>query len=690
MLKTSYEDFRRKWLLTSHRLAKIVDLGWGVLDANVEVNLQVFESSPDHVEIVDLSNLGDQTPSLLAAACPRSEEWLRREYDYFLELPNAVISYRLPAWQELARKEGRNITEIFAIAKSGLKAGKVEQFVRLLWEVPEASRGTKKLWNYFQNGSPYAPYYYPTVWVIHYEPTWQHIKTVASSRITGLEDYWRPGLTYGKRTDFIYCYPMPEGQVFSNEGMAIFPNDFEDIYGLMAFVNSPSCQSLMNLLAGQHKAHSYFNKMCLRAPIRNQEISATGRLIVSQLSAIDSLNETSIAFTVPFPDVLGVPRSALIKTSVATIQKKLDVTREAFEAAATCVATLLGDSEKVAPRIPDWVQLFFEFPLGAYLIAVNIVSYCVGVALGRWDIRFATGERPIPELPDPFAPLPVYSPGMLTEEPRDYPLSIDRDGILPDDPDHADDIVRRVHEVFALLWRERAEAIEQEACAILGVKELRDYFRKPAAGGFWADHIARYSKSRRKAPIYWLLQSARKNYGLWLYYHRLDRDTLSKALINYVEPKLRLEENRLAEVARQTRRSWRDRRRRARRRAPDRTPGRTPLRAARFLRQASPRRRSPSRSRPQRRRRAQYRPALGTRPLEGSEEILGRTPSRQIRVVVNCEAAICKRFGNGEFVVVIRVTWALFQNTFETYSQETLRSMAFLFGMIPISIIKDS
>jgi hypothetical protein len=117
-----------------------------------------------------------------------------------------------------------------------------------------------------------------------------------------------------------------------------------------------------------------------------------------------------------------------------------------------------------------------------------------------------------------------------------------------DDPGHPFDVVRRVDEVFRLIWSERADAIEQEVCAILRVKELRDYFRKPGAGGFWADHIARYSKSRRKAPIYWLLQSASKNYGIWLYYHRLDGDMLSKALINSVEPKLRLEENRLTEL----------------------------------------------------------------------------------------------------------------------------------------------
>ena len=93
-----------------------------------------------------------------------------------------------------------------------------------------------------------------------------------------------------------------------------------------------------------------------------------------------------------------------------------------------------------------------------------------------------------------------------------------------------------------MIWKDRADAIEKEACEILGVADLRDYFRKPGAGGFWDDHIKRYSKSRRKAPIYWLLQSSKKNYALWIYYHRLDKDILFKALLNYVEPKIRKEE----------------------------------------------------------------------------------------------------------------------------------------------------
>jgi hypothetical protein len=155
------------------------------------------------------------------------------------------------------------------------------------------------------------------------------------------------------------------------------------------------------------------------------------------------------------------------------------------------------------------------------------------------------------ELSDPFAPLLACSPGMLTGKDGlplrapspDYPLLIDWDGILIDDPDHPDDIIRRVREVLEVLWQECADAIEREACEILGVRELLDYFRKPGKGGFWDDHVSRYSKSRRKAPIYWLLQSSKKNYALWIYYLRLDKDMLFKALLNYVEPKIRLEES---------------------------------------------------------------------------------------------------------------------------------------------------
>jgi hypothetical protein len=212
-------------------------------------------------------------------------------------------------------------------------------------------------------------------------------------------------------------------------------------------------------------------------------------------------------------------------------------------------------------------------------VAVNVLSWCVGAAMGRWDVRITLDPSLAPKLPDPFDPLPVCPPGMLvgpdglpakpggvvseewlrarpdantlpldgsvskpTIPDSEYPLRINWDGILVDDPGfnggqpHRDDIVRRVREVFDLLWKDKAYEIEQEACGILGVRDLRDYFRKPS--GFFQDHLKRYSKSRRKAPIYWPLSTASGSYTIWLYYHRLTDQTLYAAVNKYLEPKI--------------------------------------------------------------------------------------------------------------------------------------------------------
>lgn len=126
-----------------------------------------------------------------------------------------------------------------------------------------------------------------------------------------------------------------------------------------------------------------------------------------------------------------------------------------------------------------------------------------------------------------------------------YPVRISTSGIIPDDPSVDEDIVSQVCNTLRYVWKDSQGDAEEAICEGLGLRELREYLRRPGKGGFWDDHVARYSKSRRKAPVYWLLQSSKKNYALWLYYHRLDKDLLFKSLVSYVDPKIRLEEEKL-------------------------------------------------------------------------------------------------------------------------------------------------
>ena len=94
-------------------------------------------------------------------------------------------------------------------------------------------------------------------------------------------------------------------------------------------------------------------------------------------------------------------------------------------------------------------------------------------------------------------------------------------GILVDDPGHGHDLVHLVEDVLA-----RVDMPVQD--------DLRRWLQRD----FFPFHLQRYSKSRRKAPIYWPLATLSGSYTLWLYYPSLSSQTLYSAINDFVEPKL--------------------------------------------------------------------------------------------------------------------------------------------------------
>jgi hypothetical protein len=181
----------------------------------------------------------------------------------------------------------------------------------------------------------------------------------------------------------------------------------------------------------------------------------------------------------------------------------------------------------------------------------DVTHWVVGVAFGRFDIRLATGEREPPPEPDPFDPLPVCPPGMLTCEdglplespPEGYSIAWPADGVLVDDPGHPRDLTSAVREVFEVVFGSEADAFWAEASELVDPRnqDIRRWLQK----SYFHEHVKRYSKSRRKAPIYWQLATASASYSVWLYAHRIGRDSLYQVLNDFVSPKLQAEERKL-------------------------------------------------------------------------------------------------------------------------------------------------
>lgn len=505
----------------------------------------------------------------------------------FQQVPNTPFCYwvserirrlftELPPFES----EGRTV-------KQGLATADDFRFVRTWWEVPaerllDAANGPDwqkdlkafqdwcrkrtfegKRWVPFAKGGEYSPYYADIHLVVDWELDGEDLKVFSGSVIRNPNYQFRPGLTWSLRTDKGSVRTKYAGTIHGHAGHSAFFDD-KNMLSYLAWFNSDIvANKLMRLLTTNKWEVGYVQKL----PVPN--IGADISAILTDI-AIKNWNlcfhkkvnsQISLNFLCPaYVRNYNTNDSKFQNfhaqfTSEEIVLKIYSLTCHDIEITENDASYFkeidLSDEETDEHHEEDEI----EANLSVYAESVDFLQWCLGVVLGRWDVRFTKGERQPPELPDPFDPLPVCPPGMLQgldglpakpeDVPPEYPVQIDWDGILVDDPEHGDDIVRRMRDVLEVIWKDQAEAIEKEACEILGVRELRDYFRKSGNGGFWMDHVKRYSKSRRKAPIYWYLRSAKGNYGLWLYYHRLDKDILFKALLNYVEPKIRLEEDRL-------------------------------------------------------------------------------------------------------------------------------------------------
>jgi len=499
-------------------------------------------------------------------------------------------------------------------AKQGLATADDFRFVRAWWEVAserilDGRRGPNwredlkafqdwcrertfqgKRWVPFAKGGEYSPYYADLSLVVNWERDGEEIKNYIVKRYPYLNGKWewvaknpdfyfRPGLTWPRRPHVRGSFQcLSSGSIFGSDGPGLFAND---LLALCALLNSNAFVGLLHLLMARgvtgEQTLKYEVGYMTAVPIprispsESNNLSTGAKEAYTIRRALDTANETSHAFILP--TLLQAVGNTLqerienwhrrvddVKQRLDKIQHEIDVIAyrlyDIGEEDRQALEEMLRSGTKKDKGSQGEDAAESTLVADARALVADLISYAVGAAFGRWDIRYATGEKEPPELPDPFDPLPVCSPGMLQDEeglplkktPEDYPIEIPWDGILVDDEGHTQDIVARVREVLEIIFGEKAEAIEEEACKILGVKCLRDYFRRSGKGGFWEYHLKRYSKSRRKAPIYWLLQSERKNYALWIYYHRLDKDTLYKALVNYVEPKIRLEEQKLKEM----------------------------------------------------------------------------------------------------------------------------------------------
>ena len=441
-------------------------------------------------------------------------------------------------------------------------------------------------WANFVKGGEYSPYYSDTHLVVNWGRDGLEIKSLVgkngrlASRPQNTDYYFLPGLTWPRRSIKGYSpRELNSGCIFSDKGPTAFLYDQEKKNEVLATINSSLVSFLFTISTTYNWDVGIFQKMPVISNISTKELVDNILLAKRNLDYSDETTHVFYSSSLimeqkPLSEYASLlyQEEKLSKEEIKNLQELIDkVTFEIYQI-----------SEKDKKQILEEIEVKENENTEDNIFSIytqKFLQLLLGCVFGRWDVRMAFDPTLAPKIADPFDPLPICSPGMLlspdglparegqivSEEwlrarenvldipeniPKptipngEYPLKIDWDGILVDDPGHMDDIVERVKDVFGLIWKDKAQDIENEACELLNVKSLRDYFRKK----FFDFHIKRYSKSRRMAPIYWQLSSKNRNYSLWIYYHRLTSDTLFLALQKYIIPKLEYEETRFSEM----------------------------------------------------------------------------------------------------------------------------------------------
>lgn len=547
MIKSSYESFRRRNLCGF--ISSCADTGWGVLDANVETSTLVLNKFSYSAEGVFMDVLDDD-PSIKSELIKlyidnfektviNKKAFIRKSSE-FVNLPNAIIGYNFDdIYIELFYN--RNIND------RNIPARKGHDFVaakhpRLYFEISDS-----RLFSHLYNGGIYSQFYYPYKDVVF--ANMDIIKADSQTNLRNSNYQQKKGIGYGKRGKIIDAHILKRENYFTSEGLA--SSNISSSKGLLlcSFLNSLFVQYIINCYCGEHKQVGYVNLLPMPDyATRQSDIERIVDAIIDIKRHWFSLDETNLEY---HGLIAQMDITTTIDAALTTLQEQLTTDYNHYQALVKQnddlwmdLAYIEEDSEfretlnsyKVKRPYEELLSIdgaSTQNVINRKVMAQEMVMELVGMAFGRWNTAYARGKKEIPPFGDVFDALPFMPVVSQGEEPCPEVINVPEDGILTNHVDNTLNLAAHVREVMHYLWAERADDLEYELCQLIGCKSLQAYLESPT--GFFDYHLKRYTKSRRKAPIYWLLASEDGCVDYWVYYPKLSKNTLPQLVIKLRE-----------------------------------------------------------------------------------------------------------------------------------------------------------
>lgn len=575
----SYEELRN-FVLKNTKIDSLIQLEYNAFEgACIPVGTFILrkETSKNYrtecIKLSDFKGIENQPiKTLEAIENPKCGWRYKADQKEFEKIPGSPIAYWVSDKIREIFEKNQKLGDI-GEAKQGLATTDNDRFLRLWNEVnynkigfgienSQAALESRKKWFLYNKGGEKRKWYGNQEYLVNWENNGYEIKGNILRKYTYLKTpdfvaknpqyYFKESISWSKINSGNFSMRFfPKSFIFADAGMSIFIKDNKEILGL--------CNSkVLNLCLG------------LLSPTLNFEVGHISKLPIKgtdNLKIKDNINnlvqqniniakeewdsrETSWDF-----EKLFIAKGNKIETTYNDYcsywtEKFMQMHQNEEELNKIFIDIYeLNDEMDEKVSLEDITLLKKETKIENEKLIFNkeeiikqFLSYAVGCIMGRYSIDKAglimVNSDDVLENKNSEILIKDRDGNIRHEikNPRFFPEEF---GIIPITSENVfeNDIVTKVFEfIKALYGEENFEENIRFICEALGKKEsesyddvLRNYFIKD----FYGDHLQRY----QKRPIYWLMNSGKKNgFSALIYLHRYEDMTVARIRTEYLIP----------------------------------------------------------------------------------------------------------------------------------------------------------
>lgn len=469
----------------------------------------------------------------------------------FFQLPGHIITVINNAYLNLFSSLPALST--VGVSKQGLATGCNDNFVRYWYEVSSSKIGfninstkdafiSQRKWFPYNKGGNCRKWYGNQELIVNWENDGEKIKNYKGvdgklrSRPQNTQYYFRPSISWGLISGPFFRY-FPNGFIYDIQGMSYFPNNKDNIYAFLSWMNSKPFRFIGKVV---NPREQYQAGDLIKLPSSNTDLSELGKANIRISKSDWDAHETSWDFqenelvrlskkkgdcSQRLSDLMDAYKEHWTEQFLQLYANEEELNRQFIE--------IYGLQDELTPDVPlDEITILQQGEKSIEngqlvwhddVIVKQLISYAVGCMMGRYSL-----DRKGLILANQGDGQKEYE--ALVPNSR---FAIDDDGIIPlmsVNNELTDHVTLRFKAWLNAAFGEENFMDNLNFVERALNKRLEDYFLKD----FWKDHKNKDMYQNR--PIYWLFSSKKGAFQCIVYMHRMNAYTAEKIRTKYLLP----------------------------------------------------------------------------------------------------------------------------------------------------------